>query len=89
MSLGASAAYLIVMFLLTDFNGVTIVNISWFSKIRDNKSELYPQTMSLISLGAHVGSYQFMQMMGKPKLSDTGAVLDCGTDLNMEGGIAE
>lgn len=45
--------------------------------------------MSLISFGAHFGSFQFMQMMGKPKLSDTGAVLDVGTDLNMEGGIAE
>lgn len=45
--------------------------------------------MSLISFGAHFGSFQFMQMMGKPKLSDAGAVLDVGTDLNMEGGIAE
>ncbi len=45
--------------------------------------------MSIIAVAVHVGAYQFMLMMSRPQLSDTGAVLDSGTDLNMEGGIAE
>lgn len=45
--------------------------------------------MSIISVAIHLGAYQFMAMMSKTQLSETGAVLDSGTDLNMEGGIAE
>ena len=30
-----------------------------------------------------------MRSMGSPKLGDGGQVLDPGTDLNMEGGLAE
>lgn len=42
--------------------------------------------LSLITLGA---AYQFMAFMSKPKYTETGALLDSGNDLNMEGGIAE
>lgn len=45
--------------------------------------------MTLMSIGIHIGSFQFMAMMCRPKLSETGAILDSGSDLNMEGGIAE
>lgn len=42
--------------------------------------------VSLLILGA---AYQFMVFMSRPKYSETGALLDSGNDLNMEGGIAE
>lgn len=42
-----------------------------------------------MSVAAHVACYQFMAMMCRPKISETGAILDSGSDLNMEGGIAE
>ncbi|XP_061389079.1 transmembrane protein 208 [Musca vetustissima] len=42
--------------------------------------------LSLLTLGA---AYQFMAFMSKAKYSETGALLDSGNDLNMEGGIAE
>lgn len=45
--------------------------------------------MTIIALAAHIGAYQFMAMMSKANLSETGAILDPGTDLNLEGGIAE
>lgn len=45
--------------------------------------------MAILSVGIHFGSYQFMTMMSRPKLSDTGVILDTGNDLNMEGGISE
>lgn len=52
---------------------------------------MYPffQTMSVISIAAVLGAYQFMAFMSKATFSDTGAVLDSGNDLNIEGGIAE
>jgi len=46
-------------------------------------------TMSVISVAALVGAYQFMAFMSKSTLSDTGSILDSGNDLNIEGGIAE
>ncbi|KNC30820.1 hypothetical protein FF38_01557 [Lucilia cuprina] len=42
--------------------------------------------LALLTLGA---AYQFMAFMSKPKFSETGALVDSGNDLNMEGGIAE
>lgn len=45
--------------------------------------------MAIISIIIMLGSYQFMVFMSKPKLADNGAILDSGSDLNMEGGIAE
>lgn len=45
--------------------------------------------MAFISVAIMLGSYQFMAFMSKAKLSDSGAILDSGNDLNMEGGIAE
>lgn len=45
--------------------------------------------MSIISIAILFCAYQFMSFMCRPKYSETGSLLDCGTDLNMEGGIAE
>lgn len=42
--------------------------------------------LSLLILGA---AYQFMVFMSRAKYSESGALLDSGNDLNMEGGIAE
>jgi len=33
--------------------------------------------------------YQFMVFMSKPTLSETGAIMDSGVDLNMQAGVAE
>ncbi|XP_063704283.1 transmembrane protein 208 [Culicoides brevitarsis] len=46
-------------------------------------------TLTVISLLAQIASYKFMEMMSRPNITETGQVLDAGTDLNMEGGIAE
>lgn len=46
-------------------------------------------TMSIIALLIHFAANQFMKMMSRPQLTETGAILDSGTDLNLEGGIAE
>ncbi|CAG9797051.1 unnamed protein product [Chironomus riparius] len=46
-------------------------------------------TMTIISFGIHLGAYQFMKMISRPQLSENGSIIDSGTDLNMEGGIAE
>lgn len=57
----------------------------WFAKILPH---LF-QTMTVISIAALLAAYQFMAFMSKTTLSDTGALLDSGSDLNIEGGIAE
>lgn len=46
-------------------------------------------TMSVITFAIHFASNQFMKMMSRPQLAETGAILDSGTDLNLEGGVAE
>lgn len=46
-------------------------------------------TMTIISFLIHIIAYQFMKMISRPQLSESGAIIDSGTDLNMEGGIAE
>lgn len=46
-------------------------------------------TMTIITFAIHFGSNQFMKMMSRPQLTETGAILDSGTDLNLEGGVAE
>ncbi|XP_025413545.1 transmembrane protein 208 [Sipha flava] len=38
---------------------------------------------------SHGGSYKFMAYMSTAKYSESGKLLDAGTDLNMEGGLAE
>lgn len=45
--------------------------------------------MAFISVAIMLGSYQFMAFMSKAKYSESGLLLDSGSDLNMEGGIAE
>ncbi|XP_012279239.1 transmembrane protein 208 [Orussus abietinus] len=45
--------------------------------------------MSILSMAAYIGSYQFMAYMARAKYSESGQLLDSGIDLNMEGGIAE
>uniref|UniRef100_U5EXR3 Transmembrane protein 208 n=1 Tax=Corethrella appendiculata TaxID=1370023 RepID=U5EXR3_9DIPT len=46
-------------------------------------------TMTIISVATQIGSFQFMTMMSRPQISESGSILDSGTDLNMEGGISE
>lgn len=46
-------------------------------------------TMTIITLLIHGAANQFMLMMSRPQLSETGAILDSGTDLNLDGGVAE
>lgn len=43
----------------------------------------------IFSTAVYIGAYQFMAFMAKAKYTETGQLLDSGTDLNMEGGIAE
>ncbi|XP_017866360.1 PREDICTED: transmembrane protein 208 isoform X1 [Drosophila arizonae] len=50
------------------------------------KLTVFMLALSLLTLGA---AYQFMAFMSRAKYSETGALLDSGNDLNMEGGIAE
>lgn len=47
------------------------------------------QIMSLVCLSMMMGAYQFMVYITKVKHDAQGAVIDCGFDLNMEGGTAE
>lgn len=46
-------------------------------------------TMTIITAIIHFGANQFMKSMSQPQLTESGSILDSGTDLNMEGGIAE
>uniref|UniRef100_A0A6B2EHR9 Transmembrane protein 208 n=1 Tax=Phlebotomus kandelakii TaxID=1109342 RepID=A0A6B2EHR9_9DIPT len=46
-------------------------------------------TMSIITIGLHIASYQFMSFMARAQYSESGALIDSGTDLNMEGGLSE
>nr|CAG4645933.1 EOG090X0IGL [Lynceus sp. MCZ IZ 141354] len=45
----------------------------------------------LFSIAAilNTGFYQFMVYMARPRYSETGQLLDCGVDLNLESGVAE
>lgn len=45
--------------------------------------------MTILSGGTLAAAYQFMEFMCKSKVSETGAILDSGSDLNMADGIAE
>lgn len=45
--------------------------------------------MTILAFLIHGASNKFMSMMSRPQLGDTGAILDSGTDLNLEGGVAE
>ncbi|XP_027840258.1 transmembrane protein 208 [Aphis gossypii] len=40
-------------------------------------------------IASHGGSYKFMAYMSAAKFTENGQLLDAGTDLNMEGGLAE
>lgn len=46
-------------------------------------------TLIIISIFGQIASFKFMQMMSTPKIAENGQILDSGTDLNMEGGLAE
>lgn len=46
-------------------------------------------TMTIITFLIHGASNYFMMLMSRPHLSETGAILDSGTDLNLEGGVSE
>jgi len=45
-------------------------------------------TLALLSFLAQIGSFKFMQMMSRPNIANN-QIIDSGTDLCMEGGIAE
>lgn len=47
------------------------------------------QFLYALVIASHGGSYKFMAYMSTPKHSESGQLLDAGTDLNMEGGLAE
>jgi SRP-independent targeting protein 2/TMEM208 len=46
-------------------------------------------TMTVLAFIIHGASNKFMTMMSRPQLTDSGSILDSGTDLNLEGGVAE
>ncbi|XP_059609261.1 transmembrane protein 208 [Phlebotomus argentipes] len=46
-------------------------------------------TMTIIAGALHFGSYQFMSFMARTQYSESGSLIDSGTDLNMEGGLSE
>lgn len=43
----------------------------------------------MFAVGVYFGSLSMMKYMAKPIYSQTGSLLDGGTDLNMEHGFAE
>uniref|UniRef100_A0A182IS34 Transmembrane protein 208 n=2 Tax=Anopheles atroparvus TaxID=41427 RepID=A0A182IS34_ANOAO len=45
--------------------------------------------MTILCLVAHAGSFYFMALISKPKLTEKGDIIETGTDLNIEGGITE
>jgi len=49
----------------------------------------FSQFLYALVIASHGGSYKFMEYMSIPKHSESGQLLDAGTDLNMEGGLAE
>lgn len=46
-------------------------------------------TLTITGLLAQVAAYKFMEMMARPTLAENGSIIETGSDLNMEGGIAE
>lgn len=42
-----------------------------------------------LTISIHLAANQFMKMMSRPQLAENGSILDSGTDLNLEGGVAE
>lgn len=96
MAAGSTTIFLVLIFLFFEFTGV--VSVGHFglaardSGTHDFRHRIIPlsfQTMAFISVAILLGSYQFMAFMSKAKVSETGAILDSGNDLNIEGGIAE
>ncbi|XP_054738370.1 transmembrane protein 208 [Anastrepha obliqua] len=63
--------------------GNVLINLIFFGL---SKVTVIMGIIAVLSLAAAV---QFMVFMSRPKYSETGAILDSGNDLNMEGGIAE
>ncbi|XP_055600011.1 transmembrane protein 208 [Uranotaenia lowii] len=46
-------------------------------------------TMTVLTFAIHGASFYFMTMMSRPQYTDSGSIIDSGSDLNIEGGIAE
>lgn len=44
---------------------------------------------TIFTFAIHFAANQFMKMMSRPQLAENGVILDSGTDLNLEGGVAE
>lgn len=55
----------------------------------DSKLNSYQMLFVLLSIGAQIGSFKFLQIISKPNISENGSLIDSGTDLCMEGGLAE
>lgn len=45
--------------------------------------------MGFLSVAILLAAYQFMVFMSRSNVSTSGVILDSGSDLNLEGGIAE
>lgn len=65
-------------------NAVYFIGLMLFSTISS-----LDYTLTFFAMCSYIGCYQFMVFMAKSKFSESGQLLDSGTDLNMEGGIAE
>lgn len=50
---------------------------------------VFLQFLYALVIASHGGSYKFMSYMSTAKYTESGQLLDAGTDLNMEGGLAE
>lgn len=47
------------------------------------------KVLTIIAFAALFGAYQFMAFMAKAQIAENGDIIDSGTSLNIEGGIAE
>ncbi|XP_050431896.1 transmembrane protein 208 [Adelges cooleyi] len=60
-----------------------------FNLVFENVLSLTSIFIYALIIASHAGSYQFMSYMANAKYTESGQLLDSGTDLNMEGGLAE
>lgn len=92
MAAGGGAIFLAVSFLLFETTWFSIVSWEKSSGIESYQHLMIVspfQSMAVLSIGILLGAYQFMVFMCRPSYSESGALLDSGSDLNMEGAISE
>lgn len=65
--------------------------LSTIINIKNKKNYYYFQVILCLCWAVYAGSYQFMKFMAKATYDSVSGttLLDCGTDLNFEQGIAE